>query len=411
MKDQSKYILQIGAVQLVCLKVIDISPRQTPKIASFFTRKADGFDRGIVKDLPKAAETLSELFGEATSGSKEAIIPTRVVVSHDHLNNFIYGSSVYFYGNSHALTMKDVRDVIAQTRSVATIPLNEIIIQGVPQEFLVNDLTGISNPIGLEATRLGVSLRLFTMGYTIYSNLMKALERADIDAQEFIPISLAAAHAVLSPEEKEEGVILVDVGAYTTRLDCYKGSILTESKSISYGSEQITDMIASKLNVKTQIARHLKETFVYAQAKPQFGDELIPVTDKDEKKNHHVQRRKLEKEVEPIVSEIIEQLSDSIQEIAKQVAPITQVVFTGGGAKLDALLDVIQEKIPFSVRLGIPRNITNIPPVLADALYSGVVGAVDYTSLITDPGAYTSATDNPFARAVDSAKRWVTEYF
>ena len=411
MKEQAKYILQIGAVQLVCLKVLDAQTKQTPKIASFFTRKADGFERGVVKDLAKASETLGELFKEATGDSGEAIIPTRVVISHDHLKNFIYGSSIYFYGNPHALSMKDIRDVIAQTRSVATIPLNEMIIQGVPQEFLVNDLTGISNPIGLEATRLGVSLRLFTMGYTIYSNLMKAMERADIDAQEFIPISLAAAHGVLSPEEKEEGVILVDIGAYVTRLDCYKGTILTESKSIPYGSEQITDLIATKLNIKGNIARHLKETFVSAQAKPQFGDELIPITDQEEKKNHHIQRRKLEKEVEPVVQELITQLTTSISGIAARVAPITQVVFTGGGAKLDALLDTIQEKIPFSVRLGTPRNIPNIPPVLADALYSGVVGAVDYTSLINDPAAYSNSADNPFARAVHSAKRWVTDYF
>ncbi len=411
MKSPFKYVLEIGTVQLVCLKIIPATQLEPAKIVSFYTRRADGFERGVVKDLSKASETLRQLFQEATGDANETIIPTRVVVSHDHLQNFIFGSSVYFYGNPHTLTIKDVRDVIAQTRSVATIPLNEMIIQAVPQEFLVNDLSGISNPIGLEATRLGIILRLFTMSYTIYSNLIKAMERADVDVEEFIPISLASAHAVLSPEEKEEGIILVDMGGYTTRIDCYKGSILAQSKSIPYGSEQITEVIASKLNIKTDIARHLKETFVSAQGKSQFENELIPVAEKEEKKSHHIPRKQLEKEVGPIIQTIITQVTDTIQQIANNSAPVTEVVFTGGGAKLDGLLDAIQEKISFTARLGTPRNIANVPPVLADASYTGAVGAIDYSSLVADPGAYHSLSNNVLVRAVDSAKRWVAEYF
>ena len=113
----------------------------------------------------------------------------------------------------------------------------------------------------------------------------------------------------------------------------------------------------------------------------------------------------------PIIQTIITQVTDTIQQIANNSAPVTEVVFTGGGAKLDGLLDAIQEKISFTARLGTPRNIANVPPVLADASYTGAVGAIDYSSLVADPGAYHSLSNNVLVRAVDSAKRWVAEYF
>ncbi len=409
MKLPPQYILHVGTIKITCLKLVQ-GLDGIRKVAAFSTRQADGFDRGVVKDLSKASDTLRETVQYVSDRANESIIRARVVVSHPHLKNFIFGSSLYFYGNPHALTIKDVREVIAQTRSVATIPLNEMIIQAVPQEFLVNDLSGISNPIGLEATRLGVTLRLFTMDYTICNNLLRALERADIDATEFIPISLAASRAVLTQEEKEDGVILVDMGGYSTRMDCYKNSILVTSNVIPKGSEWITETLAQKLNLKLEHARRLKEMFVSAQQKPQFSEELIPVTDPDGKENQHITRKRLEEESLAVIRELAMQITFAIRKIGEEFAPITQAVFTGGGAKLDGFLDLAQEMIPYGLRLGIPRNTPGLPSALTDATHADVVGAIGYSSLVVDPN-YSPPVSNAFVRVVDSAKHWVGEYF
>ena len=411
MKPHAEYILHIGTVKVICLKVITM-PEGIKKIAAFGTCRAEGFERGAVKDLGKAAETLKEVFRVVMEGDKETMIQARVVVSPPHLKNFIFASSIYFYGNPHALALRDVREVIAQTRSVATIPLNEMIIQAVPQEFLVNDLTGINNPIGLEATRLGVTLRLFTMDYTVYNNLLRVLERADVDALELIPEALVSSHAVLTPEEKDEGVVLVDVGGYSTRFECYKNSILAKSQTIPCGSEMITEVLANNLNLKMDHARRLKETFGSTQAKPQFSEELIPVQDRDEKESQqHIARKRFDEEIQPAIRELMGHLSDTIRQFATEVSPISKVVFTGGGCKLDGFLDAMQDSIPHNLRLGLPRNFANLPVTLMDAVYSDVVGAINYSNLLKDPQAYSSPVQNFFSRTVNSAKKWVAEYF
>jgi cell division protein FtsA len=411
MKISPQYIIHIGTVQVTCLKVIRASDG-TKKIAAFSTcNKPEGFDRGVVKDMPRAAETLRKTLQVVLEGEHETMVRAQVVVSHSHLKNFTFGSSLYFYGNPHALTMKDVREVIAQTRSIATIPLNEIVIQAVPQEFLVNDLSGIYNPIGLEATRLGVSLRLFTLDYPIYNNLQRTLERSDVDVTEFIPSSLGSANAVLTREEKDEGVVLVEVGGFSTRFACYKNSTLVKSHTIPYGSEMITEVLANQFNLKMENARRLKETFVSAQTKPEFLDELVPVEDQDGKERRPIARRQLEHEVQPVIQQLITHIAEAIHVATQESAPVTQAVFTGGGSKLDGFLDVMQNHVPYSLRLGLPRNLLNLPSTLLDAAYADVVGAVDYSSLLIDSQSYYPPVRNVFTRAVDSVKRWVADYF
>ncbi|MBI4388219.1 MAG: cell division protein FtsA [Candidatus Omnitrophica bacterium] len=410
MKFPPEYILRIGTVKVVCLKIIR-NPDSTRKIAGFASCEANGFDRGAVKDIAKAAETLQKTFRVVTENETESVIRTKIIVSSVHLKNFIFASSIYFYGNPHPINLRDVREVIAQTRSVATIPLNEMIIQAVPQEFLVNDLNGICNPIGLEATRLGVTLRLFTMDYTIYSNLIRVFERAEIEVTEFIPASLAAAHAVLTQEEKDEGVIMVDVGGCAMRINGYRNSILLKSKMISEGFERITEALANRFNLRSEPARRLKEMFASAEQKNEFSDELVPIQDEDGKEREHVPRRKVDEVSVVATRELMTRLVDEVKEMASEIAPITQVVFTGGGSKMDGFLDVMQEAIPYTLRLGIPRNISNLPATLMDAAYSDLIGAIDYTSFIVDPNAYPSPSQNTFARVVSSAKRWVSEYF
>ncbi|PIQ86289.1 MAG: cell division protein FtsA [Candidatus Omnitrophica bacterium CG11_big_fil_rev_8_21_14_0_20_45_26] len=405
-----EYLLHIGTSRLTCLKT-RVDRHGHKNIEEIKTRSADGFDKGIVKDLGKASETLRSIFHEMDNANKETIYPIKTILSHHSLKNFIYGSSIYFHGTPRPITMKDVREVIAQTRSVATIPLDQIIVQAVPQEFIVNDMSGIYNPIGLEATRLGVMLRLFTMDYSVCNNLIRAMERVDIESREFIPASLAAGQAVLTPEEKEEGVILVDIGGYVTRLDFYKDSILVKTVTLEKGSEDITQAIAKQVGLRPDHARQLKEKFGTAALDADFQEELIPITTATNGEKRHIARKQLEAELKEPVEQLLSSITHAIQEMTNTTSPIGHVVFTGGGAKLDGLLDQMQERISYSLRLGVPKSKFQIPPSLQDTAYSCVIGALDYSSLILDPLENNAAGDSVLARAVDSAKRWVAEYF
>ena len=202
-KPKNRYIIYIGTTKIVFLKA-QVSISGETEVMSLSARLADGFERGIVKDLAQASDTLSLAVRDVVTEEEQGILSCRVVVSNSYLKNYTFQSSIYFQDRPHALTLRDVRAAIAQTRSVATIPLQEVIVQAMPQSFIVNDLNGIQNPLGLEAGRIGVTLRLLTLDFLVYSNLLKIFERCEIEVLDVIPCVLAAAESVLSAQEKRE---------------------------------------------------------------------------------------------------------------------------------------------------------------------------------------------------------------
>src|SRR3989338_6112327 len=234
-KERPTYIAYIGTTKIAFLKAY-VRHQNQIEVAALSARLADGFEGGIVKDLAQASQMLNQAVADIIPPAEKSIILCRVVVSNAYLKNYTFQSSLYFPGNPHPVTLRDVRAAIAQTRSVATIPLQEVIVQAVPQEFLVNDLVGVQNPIGLEASRVGATLRLLTLDFLVYNNLLRVFERCELEVTDVIPAVLAASHSVLSPSEKQGGVILVVIGGQTTHFACYKNSVLLETRSIPIGS-------------------------------------------------------------------------------------------------------------------------------------------------------------------------------
>ncbi len=409
-KETCRYYLHIGTVKVAFLKVV-FHPDGRREVEKARVLPADGFEGGIVKDLAKAAETLYRLRENVCVGTADTLISCRIVLSNAHLKNFTFSSSIYYHGNAHELTMKDVCQVIAQTRSVATIPLNEMIIQAIPQEFLVDNLSGISNPIGLQATRLGVTLLLFTTDYAIYHNLLRALERADLEAREIIPVSLASAQAVLTPADRQEGVVVVDLGGYASYFSCFKDSVLVESSLVPGGSEAITEVIARTANVRLEEARRLKETFVSIGEPPGFSEELIPVQDRDQKATRHLPYKEFRAEILSAIQEYVSSLISPLRVLVERRAPVSQVVLTGGAAKMDGLLEAVQESLACTVRLGIPKQISGDQSIVTDPSFSGVLGAVDFSSIVVDPSVVYEGTAGSVTRLVHTAKRWISEYF
>ena len=141
-KDKVCYLAYVGTTKIAFLKASVKTPDRV-EVSALSARLAYGFERGIVKDLVQASQTLADTVNDVVGTEERAITPCRLVVSNVYLKNYTFQSSVYFQGSPHPLTLKDVRAAIAQTRSVATIPLQEVIVQAVPQEFLVNDLMGV----------------------------------------------------------------------------------------------------------------------------------------------------------------------------------------------------------------------------------------------------------------------------
>lgn len=411
MKKKTKYayLIYIGTTKIVFLKADSSGP--VPEVVAYCSRLARGFERGLVKDLPEAGETVREAVRGIVNPSEDAIVPCRVVVSNAYIKNYAFQSSIYFQSNPHELTLRDVRLAIAQTRSVATIPLGEIIIQAVPQEFLVNDLAGIRNPIGLEASRLGVTLRLLTMDYLVYSNLRKVLERSEVEVIDFVPSILASADAVLRDSEKQEGVILVSIGGEVTHFACYKSSVLIATQSVPFGADHMTQVIEQKLNVNHLDAQRIKESFGSANPKMEFQDELIPVPASDGHKKYHISRAQFETHMSSGLETFLEKITSEIKSLQKQFAPLDQIVVTGGGAELEGLIEVMKEEISPMIRVGRAEAFLGPAAFVKKPAFSAALGGLGFNHKINEPAPAIQSPQNWISRTACSMRDWIFENF
>ncbi len=407
--DKPVYVAYIGTTKVAFLKAI-LKGQDQFEAASLSARLAHGFEGGIVKDLSEAAQTLGAAVEDITGPGQRSIASCRLIISNVYLKSYTFQSSIYFQGNPHPLTLKDVREAIAQTRSVANIPLQEMIIQSVPQEFLVNDLIGVQNPLGLEASRLGVTLRLLTLDFLVYSNLMRVFERCDLEVTEIIPSILSAAHGVLTPQEKQTGVLLVLIGGGATHFACFKNSVLLETRSIPIGGDSITDVIAKNLNVEHLDAQRIKETFGSATPKTEFRDELIPIPDSNGKKKHSINRIHFEAEMDSGLRIFFSKIQEEIHTLQKRYSPLNQVVFTGGGAGLDGFLEVMRDTVSPVSRIGTVQNFHGPGPLLKNPAFSAAIGGISYSSRISERDLSHTDHQNWVSRTVAVARNWIFEY-
>jgi len=408
-KERYLCLVYIGTTKVAFAKARVRSDGRT-EVLALSARLSHGFERGIVKDLEQASQSLNAAIEDVLETEDRSVLPCRLVVSNVYLKNYTYQSSVYFHNNPHPVTLRDVRAVIAQTRSVATIPLQELIVQAVPQEFLVNDLAGVQNPLGLEASRLGVTLRLLTFDFSVYHNLLRVFERCDLEITEVIPSVLAAAHCVLTPLEKQSGVILGVVGGQATHFACYRNSVLIETRSIPVGSDCITEALEKNLNVGHLDAQRLKESFGSANPKTEFQDELIPVPEPASGRKYTIKRTEFEFQMKTGLIFFFEEIKKEIESLQKCYPPLDQIVLTGGGVQLEGFLDVIQDSLPFSVRIGTAQGIVGPQALVSDPAFSGILGGVGFSSKVSEKGLAPSARQNWLSRTVEGARNWIFEY-
>ncbi|OGW88581.1 MAG: cell division protein FtsA [Omnitrophica bacterium RIFCSPLOWO2_01_FULL_50_24] len=404
------YLAYIGSTKVAFLKAKYL-PTQQVEIEALSARLAGGFEGGMVKHLGEASETLSAVVKDVISEDSKEVISCRAVVSNSNLKSYLFESSIYFHGDAHAITLKDVRDVIAQTRSVATVPLKEVIVQAIPQEFLVDDLAGVQNPIGLEASRLGVTLRLLTLSFSEHNNLARVFERCELDVTEMIPSVLAAGNSVLHPDEKQEGVVLVVVGGTATQFAVYRNSVLADVRTIPTGSDCITEVLEKNLSISYLDAQRVKEAFGSAIPKTEFEDELIPIPDPEGKTKYHINRREFESHIQTGLTRFFEALLSEISNLRLEGSLPNQFVFSGGGVQMDGFLERLKEAVSPAVRIGIPIGYLGPESLMGKPAFSAAIGGVNFTSKISNGSLPLFGEQHWAGRLVHAVRSWIFEYF
>ncbi len=410
-------IFYLGARKLVTLAG-ELQNGGVRVLASHAEELGDGFRGGFVTQVDKAAKLLSSAL-ERLKKTREgefirdlSVLDAYVVLGNSKLASHTFSSSVYFPQGKKTLAHTDVRQVVDQTRSVATLPLSEGILQTLPAAFLVDDLDQVQDPVGLDAERLGVTLKIFTMESREFKNIEKAFEAAEIEVQGFFPRTLAVSEAVLSEQEKQEGVLLMDVGADGVYLSLWRGGMIAGTRVLDMGLRRLCQEIGNTWQISLTDAEKVFERYGSLSAEPQYGDELIPLVIRESQEKKQIERQNFHQQFLKSAKEWVAQiLSESDSFIREHGVFHPHYVFAGSGTRLDGFLEFLHKEFATDARLGVVRSTDAAAELKTNPGLAAALGGLQLVAHLERQKKMYFAPRGLLEKTFMSAKDWLASYF
>ena len=269
----------------------------------------------------------------------------------------------------------DVARVIEAAKAIA-IPMDREIIHVIPQEFMVDEQAGIKQPVGMSGVRLEAEVHIITGAVTSARNICRAIQRADLKVYDLTLQPLASAAAVLDHDEKDLGVVLLDIGGGTTDVAVFHEGAVRHTSIIPFGGANVTSDIAIGLRTPIDKAEAIKIQYGAALAAIVGGDEMVGVSGVGGRAEKEISRHTLASMIEPRMEEIFQLANKEVRK--NHFAPLIGggVVLTGGTSLLPGAVELAEQVFEMPVRIGLPRGMAGLSANLADPRYATGIGLV-----------------------------------
>src|SRR5881296_2257091 len=401
--------LDIGQTK-VCVLIAE--PRDTGSIdiIGFGSAPSRGMRKGVVVNLDACVSSIKQAVEEAELMAGCSVDRAFVGVAGAHVRGLNSRGVVAISGRDHEVTRDDVHRVLAAARAV-NIPPEREIFHVLPQEFMVDDQDGIHDPVGMTGSKLQANVHIVTASVTAAQNLVNSVNRAGVEVEEVVLEQLAAADAVLTPDEKEMGVALIDIGAGTTDLVIFERGAIRHIAALPTGGEHVTNDIAVGLRTPIHEAERLKKKHGCALATLVGEDETLEVPAVGGRKPRILSRRTLCEIIQPRTEETFGLIHDEITRYGFEKTLHAGVVLTGGGSMLEGIQEMAERCLNVPVRRGSPAGLGGLADAVATPQHSTVVGLALFGARRRE--SRPQKTVHPFllARVGDMVKGWLSELF
>jgi len=396
--------LDVGTTK-ICTVVGEATGKDI-NIIGIGTHQSIGLRKGVVVNIESTVESIKKAVEEAELMAGCEISSVYAGIAGGHISGFNSRGIVAIKGPE--VTRADVDRVIDAARAVA-IPLDREVIHVLPQEFIVDDQTGIQNPVGMSGVRLEAKIHIVTGAVTSAHNIVKCANRAGLDVCDIVLESLASGEAVLTDEEKELGTALIDLGGGTTDLAIFSDKVIKHTFVLALGGDNLTADIAIGLRTPVNEAEKIKKKFGASLARHITGDEVIEVPGMGGRKPRTLPRQILGEILEPRVEEIFALIRREILRAGMENMISSGIVLTGGSALLEGITDVAESVFNLPTRLGQPRGIGGLVDVVNNPMYATGVGLVIYGANKEPSKKFRVHDGNLFNRVMARMKRWFKE--
>jgi len=366
--------LDIGTSKVVAI-VGAITPEGQLEIVGIGSHRSNGLKKGVVVNIESTVLSIQRAIEEAELMAGCQIHSVYAGIAGSHIRSL----------NSHGIVAIRDREVFAQdlervidAAQAVAIPADQKILHILPQEFLIDDQDGVKEPLGMSGVRLEAKVHLVTCAVNAAQNIEKCIRRCGLEVEDIILEQLASSYSVLTDDEKELGVCVVDIGGGTTDIAIFKDGAIRHTGVIPIAGDQVTNDIAMALRTPTPNAEEIKIKYACALAKLTSPDETIKVPSVGDRQPRDLSRQALAEVVEPRYDELFTLIQAELRRSGYEDLMAAGIVLTGGTSKMEGVIELAEEIFHMPVRLGAPQNIRGLSDIVNNPIYSTGVGLLIY---------------------------------
>ena len=402
--------LDIGTTKISAI-VGEIADGGEIDIIGIGVHPSKGLRKGVVINIDSTVDSIQKAVHEAELMSGVEINSAFVGIAGGHIKGFNSRGVIAISGKGREVTTHDVERVIEAAKAVA-LPVDREVIHILPQEFIIDDQGGIKEPLGMAGVRLEAEVHIVTAAVTSAQNIIKCVNRAGIEVSDIVLEQLASAEAALLPDEKELGVVLLDIGGGTTGMAVFVQGSIWHSSVISLGGEHLTNDIAIGLRTPMHEAEQIKKKYGCAMTSMISGDETIEVPSVGGRKPRILSRQLLCEIIQPRVEEILSLVSREIQKTGYDDAVAAGVVITGGSSIMEGIPELAEQIFDLPVRRGEPKGVGGLVDIISSPLHATGVGLVLYGAAHRTQRRFRKVPERAiFNKVFARMKEWFEEYF
>jgi cell division protein FtsA len=366
--------LDIGTSKVVAI-VGEVKADGALEIIGVGSHPSRGLKKGVVVNIESTVQSIQRAVEEAELMAGCEIHSVYAGIAGSHVRSL----------NSHGIVaikdkevvQGDVDRVIDAAKAVA-IPADQKILHVLPQEYIIDSQEGIRDPIGMSGVRLEAKVHIVTGADSAAQNIVKCVQRCGLSVDDIVLEQLASSYAVLTDDEKDLGVCVVDIGGGTTDIAVFGGGAIRHTAVIPIAGDQVTNDIAVSMRTPTQYAEDIKIKYACALSQLANPDETIEVPSVGDRPPRRLARQTLAEIVEPRYEELFSLIRDELRRAGLEEQVATGIVLTGGSAKMEGAIELAEEVFHMPVRLGVPQYVSGLAEVVSNPIHATGVGLLLY---------------------------------
>jgi len=395
--------LDIGTSKVVAI-VGEVSPEGKLEIVGIGSHGSKGLKKGVVVNIDSTVQSIQRAIEEAELMAGCQIQSVYAGIAGSHIRSM--GSHGIVAIRDGEVYQPDIERVIDAAQAVA-IPADQKILHILPQEFIIDAQEGVKEPLGMSGVRLEAKVHLVTCAVNAAQNIEKCIKQCGLGVDDIILEQLASSYSVLTEDEKDLGVCLVDIGGGTSDIAIFTEGAIKHTAVIPIAGDQVTNDIAMALRTPTQNAEEIKIKYACALASLAGDNETIKVPSVGERDDRSLSRQALAEVVEPRYEELFTLIQAELRRSGFEELIPAGVVLTGGTSKMEGVVELAEEIFHMPVSIGKPKQVSGLADIVRNPIYATAVGLLQYGVSRGGNTASSSSGVGETESVWGKAKRWL----